>query len=115
MENKKLENQEISDNNAENVAGGGGIKFHVDTTAPFVSIVDSIYISKKDYSTLKKVGAIDKDNVLDATKLPNDPSLGLDMDKDQVTQLTASKPKAGEVKVKIYHPLFNILASYKSK
>lgn len=113
MENKKLENQEISDNNAENVAGG--IKFHVDTTAPFVSKVDSIYISKKDYSTLKKVGAIDKDNVLDATKLPNDLSLGLDMDKDQVIQATASKPKAGEVKVKIYHPLFNLLASSKSK
>ena len=32
MENKKLENQKISDNNAANVAGGA--KFHVDTTTP---------------------------------------------------------------------------------
>lgn len=59
MRNEKLENQKISNDNAENVAGG--IKFHVDTTTPIPKI-STVYLSKKEYSELKKAGIIDKNN-----------------------------------------------------
>ena len=104
MENKKLENQKISDNNAANVAGG--TKIHVDTTTPLLSRVDSIYMSKNDYDALKNAGAIDKDNKLDISKMPEDSNIQLDnLNK---MQLTTKKPGPGEVKVKISNPIFNI-------
>lgn len=105
MENKKLENQKISDNNAKNVAGG--TRIHVDTTIPLLSKIDAVYLSKKDYDKFKKAGIIDKnDEMLSMDKLEELSDRDTDF-SDTKFQLTTDKPKRGEFKVKISHPFFD--------
>lgn len=99
-ERKKLENQKISNDNAENVAGG--VKFHVDNTTPFAKI-DTLYLSEKEYSAFKKAGVIDKNNTFNMSnlkKVPENSELHKLISKENLL-LTTAKARPWEHEVKI--------------
>ena len=100
MKNEKLENQKISNDSAENVAGG--MKFHVDNTTPFTKI-DTLYLNEKEYSAFKKAGVIDKDNTFNMSnlkKVPENSELHKLMSKENLL-LTTAKARPWEHEVKI--------------
>ena len=100
MENEKLENQKISNDNAENVAGG--IKLHVDNTEAFTK-VSTVYLSEKEYSEFKKAGVIDKNNIFNMRnlmKLPENSEL-CKLTSGKNFSLTTDKARPWEHEVKI--------------
>lgn len=99
MENEKIKNQEISENDVENVAGGA--KFHVDTESPKVPAqVDALYLTWLEYLKLKKAGVIGKNRTIDMSRI--DRAASKDLEKIlSNSQFTAGKKKLWEVRVDI--------------
>lgn len=100
-ERKKLENQKISNDNAENVAGE--VKFHVDNTTPPFTKIDTLYLSEKEYSAFKKAGVIDKNNTFNMSnlkKVPENSELHKLISKEDLLLTTAkARPWKHEVKI----------------
>ena len=105
MENKKIENQQISDNNAENVSGG--IRIHVDTTDEKVPAkIDALYVNPLDYTKLRLFDIVSKDKKLYSYFLEDAISCVCE-DKNLSTpfsyksQYTTGKKKPWEIKIDI--------------
>ena len=104
MENEKMKNQKISDNDSENIAGG--LRFHVDNTQDYARM-DTVYLNKKEYSAYKKAGIIGADNVFDTGKLakvfenPSAFKALVPVINNNDTSLTGDKPKRGEITAKV--------------
>ncbi len=96
MENEKIENQKISDDDIEKVAGGA--KLHLDTTDKKIPAkVDSIYLTWKEYYKLKKAGIVGKNKTINMHDMGREDLQEILSD----TKLTAGNKKLWEVKVDI--------------